>query len=72
MIHRALVVELRAALAEVGVRQRDLALAVGISEKHLSQLLTGKAEGSFAMWEALFAELGYRLIVEAEPLTSSE
>jgi transcriptional regulator with XRE-family HTH domain len=37
---------IKAELGARGMTQRDLALAAGISEKHLSQLLTGKATTS--------------------------
>jgi plasmid maintenance system antidote protein VapI len=49
-----LAAELRRQMEEAHVRQRDLALAVGISEKHLSQMLTGRAQGSLVMWDKLF------------------
>lgn len=52
-----LAVELKRQMKESRVRQRDLALAVGISEKHLSQMLTGRTAGSLAMWDRLFGEL---------------
>jgi len=57
-VQDVLAAELRRQMKEAHVRQRDLALAVGISEKHLSQMLTGRTQGSLAMWDKLFAELG--------------
>jgi hypothetical protein len=39
------------------VRQRDVASDVGISEKHLSQMLTGRTQGTLAMWDRLLDAL---------------
>jgi len=41
-----------------GMIQVQLANKVGISEKHLSQLLTGKVEGSISMWNKLLTAVG--------------
>lgn len=56
-VQDVLAAELRRQMKKAHVRQRDLALAVGISEKHLSQMLTGRVQGSLAMWDKLFEEL---------------
>lgn len=36
-----------------GVRQSVLARRSGLTQKHVSQMLTGKAEGSLSAWQAL-------------------
>jgi transcriptional regulator with XRE-family HTH domain len=36
-----------------GVTQADAAAYLGISQKHLSQMLTGAVEGSLGMWDRL-------------------
>ena len=54
---------IRFALQKDGRTQRDLAKAAGISEKHLSQMLTGGAEGSFEVWQRLVYELGRNVFV---------
>lgn len=41
--------------------QAELAARLGISEKHLSQLVTGKEEGSLTMWQRILDELGVTL-----------
>jgi plasmid maintenance system antidote protein VapI len=56
-IRQYLAGELRRQMGETKVRQRDLALVVGISEKHLSQVLTGRAQGTLEMWDKLFGAL---------------
>lgn len=45
------------------VRQRDLALALGISEKHMSQMLTGRVGGSIEWLEQIAAQLGRRWVL---------
>lgn len=46
-----------------GIRQADLARAVGISQKHLSQMLRGHAEGTLTMWQDCFDALSLRVDV---------
>lgn len=41
-----------------GVTQTDLAAHVGISTKHLSQMLTGKVCGGLETWSNLLIALG--------------
>jgi hypothetical protein len=57
-LHAVLAAEVRAGLREGPGTQSWLAWKVGISEKHLSQMLTGKAEGSLPVWEALLVQVG--------------
>lgn len=43
------------------MNQRQIAEAVGISEKHLSQLMTGHAMGSLRLWQDILDVVGIRL-----------
>ncbi len=52
-----LAVALRTRLAETGVSQGDLARRAGVSEKHLSQVINGRAGASVATWDRLFVAL---------------
>lgn len=36
-----------------GVQQRELAQRTGLSEKHISQMMTGRTHGSLATWQLL-------------------
>jgi transcriptional regulator with XRE-family HTH domain len=56
-VQDVLAAEVRARMEELTIRQRDLAMVVGISEKHLSQMLTGRSQGSLAMWDKLLEAL---------------
>lgn len=56
-LQEILVSEVRRRMEEMQVRQRDLATVVGISEKHLSFMLTGKSEGTLTMWDTLLKAL---------------
>ncbi len=51
--------------------QTALAAHLDISEKHLSQMLTGKADGSFGMWDALCRALRVDLRITLEPWDGS-
>jgi hypothetical protein len=53
----------RRALRERNRSQRWLADRCGITEKHLSQMLTGSIDGSFSLWERVLAEVGLALVV---------
>lgn len=44
---------LKAAIVALGLTQQRFAELVGISQKHLSQLITGASEGTVEMWEAI-------------------
>lgn len=43
------------------IPQTEIASAVGISEKHLSQMLNGRVEGTLTMWQAVLDAAGVRL-----------
>jgi transcriptional regulator with XRE-family HTH domain len=61
MSHHALQEQLtkavRQGLIERGWSQAELARRAGISEKHLSQMLKGRTEGSLSMWDQLLTIL---------------
>jgi hypothetical protein len=57
-LHAVLAAEVRAGLRERQGTQSWLAWKVGISEKHLSQMLTGRAAGKLPVWEALLVRVG--------------
>lgn len=48
------------ALTEQDMTQKMLAIRCDLSEKHVSQVLTGKAEGSFATWQRFAQALALR------------
>jgi transcriptional regulator with XRE-family HTH domain len=48
------------ALREWLLTQVDMAKEAGISQKHLSQILTGKVTGSLELWDFLLLSVGVR------------
>jgi transcriptional regulator with XRE-family HTH domain len=50
--------QVRDALAAQGMSQAKLARRIGISPKHLSQMLTGASDGKLDHWAAMARELG--------------
>jgi plasmid maintenance system antidote protein VapI len=59
-----------AELAAAGVRQCDAAATVGISEKHLSQMITGKVGMSLNLVDQILRECcGRRVTLATEPIT---
>jgi transcriptional regulator with XRE-family HTH domain len=52
--------------------QYEVAAAVGITEKHLSQMAHGKVGMSLAMADRLLAACGRRLVLATEPITEIE
>lgn len=59
-LHRDLATEVLHHLHRQGMTQKLLAIRCDLSEKHVSQVLTGKAEGSFETWQAFARVLGMR------------
>lgn len=59
-----LIQRLLEALQRREMTQADLARAVGVSQKHLSQMIHGRADGSFQMWQDCFDALGFRVDVK--------
>ncbi len=43
------------------VPQSELAVATGMSEKHVSQMMTGRAMGTLTAWQALLDAAGVKL-----------
>jgi plasmid maintenance system antidote protein VapI len=50
-------------------RQCDVAESVGITEKHLSQIINGHTGVSLDLADRLFAACGRRLVIATEPVT---
>jgi transcriptional regulator with XRE-family HTH domain len=44
-----------------GLTHQQLANDAGVSAKHLSRMLCGRAGGSFEIWEALLKRLGIKV-----------
>lgn len=47
-------------LVRAGMTQKALAIRCDLSEKHVSQVLTGQAEGSFETWQKFAQALSRR------------
>jgi predicted XRE-type DNA-binding protein len=60
-IQGLLISEIRAELCRRDMTQSELAVLVGITDKHMSQLLTGRAVGALPLWSALLTALGITL-----------
>lgn len=52
---------IRDELESSGFTQRDLAEYLGLSEKHVSQMLTGKVDGRFEVIEKMAGAVGLSL-----------
>jgi len=50
-------------LRKDGCTQKDLAGYLGLTEKHVSQILTGKVQGSHAVIESMARAVGVSLTV---------
>lgn len=59
--------EVKARLRGQGATQASLARYLGITEKHLSQLLTGRTDGSPEMLDRLAAAVGLRIVIADAP-----
>jgi transcriptional regulator with XRE-family HTH domain len=57
----------RAALRNAGLSQASAASDLGISQKHLSQMLTGRATLTLPWAEELLALCGVRLVLDTAP-----
>ena len=57
--------EIRTALHDTRTSQAELSRTLGMSTKHVSQVLTGKAALSLELAEAMLGALGYRVAVRA-------
>lgn len=58
--------QVRAALTTAGISQADAARRVGLSAKHVSQMLTGRTTLTLPWAERLLALCGMRLVVGLE------
>lgn len=58
-----------AEIAGSGQRQRDVADAVGITEKHLSQTIRGRCGMSLDLVDRILAACGRRLVLATTPVT---
>ncbi len=47
------VAECKSGLREQGMKQKDLARAAGVTPKHVSALMRGRASGSLELWMVL-------------------
>lgn len=56
----------REGAAFYGMSQRALAEEVGISQKHLSQMLNGRAKGSLSLWSRLLGALDDPLVGDVD------
>ncbi len=56
---------IRAALERQQIRQHDLALALGVSDKHISRLLTGHGTPSWEMLDRITEQLCLKLAEKA-------
>lgn len=64
-LQEILVFQIKAAMKMRKVSQKRLAEQAGCSEKHLSNLLSGKSEGTLRVWDTLLGVLeipGYQRI----------
>ncbi len=57
----------RVALAEAGISQAEAARLLGLSTKHLCQMLTGRAPLSLAWADQLLGLCGKRVTIRLEP-----
>lgn len=55
--------QIRATLAAVGMSQAEVARRLGLSNKHLNQMITGRASLTLGWAENILATCGMRLIV---------
>lgn len=60
---------LRAEIAASGPRQYEIARTLGISEKHLSQMVCGKVGLSLTLVDQILALCGRRLVLDTVPIT---
>ncbi len=57
---------IRGALDVAGITQTELARRIGMSQKHVSQVLTGKTGLSLALADRMLAAIGSRLRMTVE------
>lgn len=52
---------LRDLVLETGVPQKELARRIGLTEKHVSEMMNGWSQGKLTAWQALLDAAGVRL-----------
>ena len=57
-VHEFLVSMVKRRMEQDGLTQVEVATGLGISQKHLSQMLSGKVNGTIDMWQRLLDYLG--------------
>ncbi len=72
MTGSALLDLVRRELGDAGWWQKDLAKAVGCTEKHLSQLLNGRVPMSEQWAVRILGVLGRKLVVGSAPMRSED
>ncbi len=63
-------VQVRAALAATRISQAEAARRLGLTNKHMSQMLTGRATLTLGWAEAILAVCGMRLVIAVHLDTS--
>jgi transcriptional regulator with XRE-family HTH domain len=58
---------IRGELEATGMTQADLAAYCGLSEKHVSQVLTGKVAGTFSVLAKMAAACGFTITAVRQP-----
>lgn len=59
--------QLRAIIKAQKIRQKTVAATVGITEKHMSQIMLGRIALKHDQWAKIADAVGYRLVVGLEP-----
>lgn len=62
----------RAALRNAGLSQAEAARTLGLSAKHMCQMLTGRAPLSLAWAERILALCGMRPVITLQPHTTDQ
>lgn len=60
-------VHTRAALEAAGISQAEVCRQLGLSTKHLCQMLTGRAPLSLTWAEGILGLAGHRLVIDTRP-----
>lgn len=60
--------EIRDLLFASDITQKDLAEQLGITQKHMSQMITGRAHLNLEMAEKILAILGHVVSIQIEPI----
>lgn len=66
-LHLQFAIHVRATLFAEGKSQAWLAAETGLTEKHVSMVLSGLSDGSFETWERFATALGDEWVIDLEP-----